>query len=164
MARRFRAGEFSPSSAVQGDAMSETSSMLPDLIDISREGTDFYERAAERVDDKALRSLFAQLAVAKSRLVEELASEVPTRRGRAKSADWVGVCRESYSALAKGIKRPQPEQIVQLEEVEGQLHDTFHKVQMDRDNPFVIRILAKEYLHKADALNKEMRARRRALE
>ena len=56
--------------------MTDTTNNLSDLIEISEDGTAFYEEAAQKVKDKKLSSLFAKLAKVKSDLVTELSGEV----------------------------------------------------------------------------------------
>lgn len=149
--------------------MTDTSSSLSDLIEISEDGSAFYEEAAQKVKDKKLSSLFAKLAKAKSDLVQELSGEVkaPAKK-RSRTA-----ARKSVSALAElsrtyaGLRKPggeatPAERMQRLAEVEGRLQSTFQKVVLDREHSFVVRVLAKQYVSKAEVLNKELRACQRS--
>src|SRR5687768_12991114 len=64
--------------------MTETTNSLSDLIEISEDGTAFYEEAAQKVKDKKLSALFARLAKAKSDLAQELSGEVKPVAGKKK--------------------------------------------------------------------------------
>ena len=65
--------------------MSESLSILPELIEASREGMDFYAEAAAEVKDSELSKLFRRMAEAKSTLVEELSQEVTTKPAGSKA-------------------------------------------------------------------------------
>lgn len=56
--------------------MSSQTAHLNELIEITRDGEEFYRHAAQEVRDQSLRSLFGDLAGAKQQLVETLALEV----------------------------------------------------------------------------------------
>src|SRR5688572_9766844 len=56
--------------------MSDSSNILPELIEASRDGGEFYAEAAESVKDAELSKLFKRMARAKADLAQELANEV----------------------------------------------------------------------------------------
>jgi uncharacterized protein (TIGR02284 family) len=56
--------------------MSSQTAQLNELIEITRDGEEFYRHAAQEVRDPGLRGLFADLARAKQQLVETLAVAV----------------------------------------------------------------------------------------
>lgn len=143
--------------------MTDTTSNLSDLIEISEDGFAFYEEAAQKVKDKKLSSLFAKLAKVKSELVQELSGEVkaPARkpaRGARKPASTLGELSQAYAGLRKAPAAAPAERYQRMAEVEGQLQSTFQKVVLDKDQSFVVRVLAKQYVSKAEVLNKELRA------
>ena len=47
----------------------KTANALNDLISIARDGKDFYEEAAQKVDDAELKTLFARIATTKAQIV-----------------------------------------------------------------------------------------------
>lgn len=143
--------------------MTDTTSSLPDLIEISEDGFAFYEEAAQKVKDKKLSSLFSKLAKAKSELVQELSNEVKPakRRGRRKPPEALADLCQAYEGLRKQQAAPA-ERFQRMAEVEGQLQQTFQKVVLDREQSFVVRVLAKQYVSKAEVLNKELRAVQRS--
>jgi len=150
--------------------MTDTSNSLSDLIEISEDGGAFYEEAAQKAKDKKLSVLFAKLAKAKADLAQELAGEVkPTAakkktaaKGAKKAPNSLGDLSKAYAGLRKQWSDAPAERYSRMAEVEGQLQVTFHKVVLDRDHSFVVRVLAKQYVSKAEALNKELRACQRA--
>lgn len=147
--------------------MTDTTNSISDLIEISEDGMAFYEEAAQKVKDKKLSTLFTRLAKAKSDLAQELSGEVkPAAAGRKKAArkneGSLGELSKAYAGLLKQWPESGAERYLRMAEVEGQLQVTFQKVVLDRDHSFVVRVLAKQYVSKAEVLNKELRACQRA--
>jgi uncharacterized protein (TIGR02284 family) len=144
--------------------MTDTTSNLSDLIEISEDGFAFYEDAAQKVKDKKLSALFTRLAKVKSDLAQELSGEVKPVAGKKKpakkSASTLGELSNAYAGLRK--QEAGAERFSKMAEVEGQLQTTFQKVVLNRDHSFVVRVLAKQYVSKAEVLNKELRAAHRA--
>ena len=143
--------------------MTDTTNSISDLIEISEDGMAFYEEAAQKVKDKKLSTLFTRLAKAKSDFAAELSGEVkPVAGGKkktAKKADGpLGELSKAYAGLLKQWPESGAERYTRMAEVEGQLQVTFQKVVLDRDHSFVVRVLAKQYVSKAEVLNKELRA------
>lgn len=144
--------------------MSETASTLPDLIQISLDGSDFYEEAARSVSDKKLSRVFTDMARAKSELAANLASEVKPAKGKAKNPmELVGEIGQTYATVGRSPKSVNSAHITALEQSETHIQGSLQKVVMDRDNSFVIRVLAKQYVSKAEALKAELRSRKRSL-
>ena len=128
--------------------MTDTSNSLSDLIEISEDGGAFYEEAAQKVKDKKLVALFTRMAKAKA---------------AKKPVSSLGDLSKAYAGLRKQWTDSPAERFLKMAEVEGQLQITFHKVVLDRDQSFVVRVLAKQYVSKAEVLNKELRACQRAV-
>ena len=148
--------------------MTDTSNSLSDLIEISEDGTAFYEEAAQKAKDKKLVALFTRMAKAKADLAQELAGEVKPAAAKKKvgkvkkPASTLGDLSNAYAGLRKQWSDAPAERYLRMVEVEGQLQVTFQKVVLDRDHSFVVRVLAKQYVSKAEVLNKELRACQRA--
>lgn len=144
--------------------MTDTTSSISDLIEISEDGTAFYEEAAQKVKDKKVSTLFAKLAKAKSELAQELSGEMkPAPKSKArkpakKAAGPLDELSKVYAGMRKQWPESPAERFTRMAEVEGQLQTTFQKVVLDRDHSFVVRVLAKQYVSKAEVLNKELRA------
>jgi uncharacterized protein (TIGR02284 family) len=144
--------------------MSETAYFLHDLIKISRHGTEFYEEAAKSVSDKKLSRVFTDMAKAKTALADNLAGELKAEHKKpAKSIDLVDEVGQTYAGIGRGFKAVNSANITALEQSESQIQVSLQKVVMDRDNSFVIRVLAKQYVHAAENLKAELRSSKRSL-
>lgn len=168
--------------------MSDSSNILPELIEASRDGGEFYAEAAESVKDAELSKLFKRMARAKSDLAQELANEVVARpikvkpagksatatktpaktASRAKAAaapakGWVGEIHAVYRDLRPGMKAIRQDQVARIEETENQLLGRVQQVRHDKENSYVVRVLAMQYETHARALGEALRARKRRL-
>ena len=149
--------------------MSESLNILPELIEASREGVDFYAEAADAVSDTELSKLFRRMSQAKSTLVEELSHEVkPGATGKTRSAakravspsDWVANINTTYTTLRTGLKAIKQDQV---EQAESDLLGRIQRIRHDRDHSYVVRVLAMQYEAKARAVHEGLRARKRRL-
>lgn len=152
--------------------MSESLNILPELIEASREGMDFYAEAAAEVKDSELSKLFRRMAEAKSTLVEELTQEVSAKpagsKARAakratKPAEWVAHVNATYTALRGGLKAIRQDQVAQIEQAEADLLGRVQRIRHDRDHSYVVRVLAMQYEAKARVVHEGLRARKRRL-
>lgn len=160
--------------------MSDSSNILPELIETAREGGEFYAEAAESVRDSELKKLFKRVARAKADLAQELANEVgvtaapaatrrakttksPRRAGAVQASEWAGAVNAVYRDLRGGMKAMQHDQVVQIEETENQVLGRIQQVRHDKDHSYVVRVLAMQYETHARALGEALRARKRRL-
>ena len=165
--------------------MSDSSNILPELIEASRDGGEFYAEAAESVKDAELSKLFKRMARAKADLAQELANEVVIRPVKAKPAaktaaaakapakgkaagktsakGWVGEIHAVYRDLRPGMKTIKQDQVTRIEETENQLLGRIQQVRHDKENSYVVRVLAMQYETHARALGEALRARKRRL-
>ena len=167
--------------------MSDSSNILPELIEASRDGGEFYAEAAESVKDAELSKLFKRMARAKADLAQELANEVVARpikvkavsktaaakapaktaaKSTAKAAPakgWVGEIHAVYRDLRPGMKAIRQDQVTRIEETENQLLGRIQQVRHDKENSYVVRVLAMQYETHARALGEALRARKRRL-
>ena len=139
--------------------MSDSTHFLHDLVQISRTGTEFYEEAAKTVADKKLKRVFTDMAKAKSTLAEHLSAELKPAPKRGKPAEILDEIRKTYV----GIKAVNQASITQLEQTESHLQVSLQKVVMDRDHSFVIRVLAKQYVHTSEGLKAGLRLSKRSM-
>lgn len=78
--------------------MSSQTAHLNELIEITRDGEEFYRHAAQEVRDQSLRRLFADLAQAKQQLVEALAVAVARQHQEpARSGTLLGALQRLYT-------------------------------------------------------------------
>ena len=165
--------------------MSDSSNILPELIEASRDGGEFYAEAAASVKDAELSKLFKRMARAKADLAQELANEVVARpikpkpaaktaaakaapvKGKAAKAapakGWVGEIHAVYRDLRPGMKTIKQDQVTRIEETENQLLGRIQQVRHDKENSYVVRVLAMQYETHARALGEALRARKRRL-
>mgnify|MGYP002733509497 CR=1 FL=1 len=151
--------------------MSESLDILPELIEASREGVDFYAEAADMVTDTELSKLFRRMADAKSALVEVLSQEVTPKavskpkssKGEMKSAEWVSHINETYRGLRSGLKGIRQDQVTQIEQAEADVLGRVQRIRHDRECSYVVRVLAMQYEAKARAVHEGLRARKRRL-
>ncbi len=145
--------------------MSENAHYLHDLIDITRDGTEFYEEAAKAVPDKKLSRVFTDLAKAKTALADNMTPELkPDGRGKSNPMELRDEVMQTYEGVRAGFKSVGSAQITALEQTESQIQVSLQKVVMDRDHSFVVRVLAKQYVHAAEALKAELRSRKRTMQ
>ena len=96
--------------------MSETACFLHDLIQISRDGTEFYEEAARTVSDKKLSKVFTDMAKAKTTLADNLSIELkPGSKPGAKSMDLVDEVGQAYAGIGRGMKAVNSAHITAME-------------------------------------------------
>lgn len=145
--------------------MTDSSANLSDLLEISREGVEFYAHAAQSVSDAKLRSLFKQVAKSKANLADNLVGEVGPGKGdkRRKVLGPVAEFQKTYASLRQHMAKPSGNEIDALGQAEDRLHSRFQELVMDRDQTFMVRVLAKQYLARVDPLYREIRARKRSL-
>ncbi|MCI1709901.1 MAG: DUF2383 domain-containing protein [Chiayiivirga sp.] len=147
--------------------MSDSTNILPDLIEATREGGEFYAEAAVSVKDSELSKLFKRMAQAKSDLAQELSNEIapkvtkPAARtakakapaktaakvkaGKATKDGWVGEIHAVYRGLSGGLKTIKQDQVSLIEETENQLLGRVQQVRHDKANSYVVRVLAMQY-------------------
>lgn len=163
--------------------MSDSSNILPDLIEATREGGEFYAEAAVSVKDSELSKLFKRMAQAKSDLAQELSNELapkaakparPAARAKTPAKDakpakgaaregWVGEVHAVYRGLAGGLKTIKQDQVSLIEETENQVLGRVQQVRHDKGNSYVVRVLAMQYETHARAMGEALRARKRRL-
>ena len=144
--------------------MSETAQFLHDLMDITRDGTEFYEEAAKAVPDKKLSRVFTDLAKAKTALADNLTPELkPATKGKYAPMELRGEVNQAYAGVRAGFKSVGSAHLTALEQTESQIQVNLQKIVMDRDHSFVVRVLAKQYVHAAEALKAELRSRKRTM-
>lgn len=156
--------------------MSESLNILPELIEASRDGMDFYEEAADTVRDTELSKLFRRMARAKADLAQELSNEVdvqPAKKApagkakpagkRAQVAAWVRELHATYRDLREGLSAIRVDQVSQIEQTEAELLSRVQKIRHDRDHSYVVRVLAMQYEAHARVVHEGLRARKRRL-
>lgn len=105
---------------------------LNDLIEIARDGKDFYAEAAQKVKDAQLSALFNRIAATKHDIVTTLSAEVAAAGGKpAESGTFVGSMQQLYGKVRAAFGDTQYGYVAELEESEDRLLKAFNDVLAD---------------------------------
>jgi len=113
--------------------MSSETAHLNELIEITRDGEQFYRHAAQEVGDQSLRSLFDELARAKQQLVEALALAVAAQDEEpARGVTLLGSLQRLYvDTRARFARDEDAIYVVQLADAEGRLLRAFEEARAE---------------------------------
>ncbi|RXR03448.1 PA2169 family four-helix-bundle protein [Pseudoxanthomonas composti] len=113
---------------------SKTAHSLNDLIQIARDGQDFYTDAAPKVKDAELAQLFNKIAATKQNIVDQL-SRVVAANGKepAQHGTLVGSLQEFYGKTRAALGDTQYGYVAELEESEDRLLKAFRETVADAD-------------------------------
>lgn len=137
---------------------------LNDLIEIARDGGDFYTEAAGKVDDSELSSLFTQMATHKRDIVAGLSADVAATGGvPAEHGTIVGSMAKSYADVRAALGDTNYEYVAQLEEAEDRMMKAFKDTLNDGDTPAAAKTAAEKYLPRVVECHNIMRSRKQAL-
>lgn len=142
----------------------KTEHSLNDLIEIARDGGDFYTEAAGRVEDSELSALFGQMATHKRDIVAGLSADVTATGGvPAEHGTIVGSMAQSYADVRAALGDTNYEYVAQLEEAEDRLMKAFKDTLNDDDTPAAAKAAAEKYLPRVVECHDIMRSRKQAL-
>jgi uncharacterized protein (TIGR02284 family) len=137
---------------------------LNDLIEIARDGGDFYTEAADRVEDSQLSALFTQMATHKRDIVSGLSADVVATGGEpAEHGTLVGTMAQAYANVRAALGDTNYEYVAQLEEAEDRLMGAFKDTINDDDTPTAAKASAQKYLPRVIECHDTMRSRKQAL-
>lgn len=144
--------------------MNSTSKILNEIISVTRDGKEFYEHAASKVDDSELMTLFARMAAVKGQIVSGLSTEVkslgeqPTETGT-----WSGNLSQMYGDLRAVLGDKDYAYVAKLEDSEDRLLKAFVETIADADTPASVREILNRYMPEVRSCHEVMRARKLAL-
>ena len=116
--------------------MKNSDHILDDLVAANRDGKNFYEQAATKVDNPRLKSLFSRIANVKSDIVQGLSNEAHVSgNSPATAGTWTGDFNKLYGDVRKHLGDKDYAYVARLEESEGRLLKEFNKVLDDKDVP-----------------------------
>lgn len=142
----------------------KTANTLNDLISIARDGKDFYEEAAQKVDDAELKTLFARIATTKAQIVGELSAAVQAAGGKPEdSGTLVGSMQQMYGKIRAAFGDTEYGYVAELEESEDRLLEAFDEAARDADTPPAARDVIVRLLPEVRASHDVMRARKHAM-
>ena len=139
--------------------MTEKSNAVPEFLQATRTGASFYESAADATADRKLSKLFKRLAQAKATLVQDLEKEVDRKTAKGKGS-WTVDIEKIYAAVREA-RESRAEQVEQLDRVEGSVLLRAQQIVMDKQQCYVVRVLAQQYVTRINAVREELRARKR---
>ena len=114
--------------------MNDSNKNLNDLIAIARDGKDFYQHAATKVDDGSLKALFARIAVSKDAIVQGLSAEVRAEGDKpTQSGTFVGEISKLYGDVRALVGNTDYAYVAQLEDSEDRLLKAFNDAIADTD-------------------------------
>ena len=131
---------------------------LRDLVQIARDGADFYAAAEPEVTDARLKTVFERMAASKQDLIDalsgrlEMIGETPPSTGTT-----LGALRKAYTDVRANLTADNEKvYISQLEETEDRLLHHFEDALRDSDND-EIRSQLQAHLPRVQACHDEMR-------
>ena len=137
---------------------------LNDLIEIARDGSDFYTEAAGKVDNPELTTLFQTMAGHKRDIVAGLTAEVSAAGGDpADRGTMLGSMHQVYTRARAALGDTDYAWVAELEELEDRLLDAFRDTVEDNDTPPAARAAAQKYLPRVVECHDIMRNRKMAL-
>jgi uncharacterized protein (TIGR02284 family) len=145
-------------------AAPEDVSTLAELIQIAREGAEFYLGAADKVRNSRLRDLFHEMAAARARLVAELQSHVGAAATPATPPTSFGLnLRKLYvDLLARTADDSDRSYVAQLEEVEDGLLEATEDAVAEAHTPAIRQVLER-HLPRVRANHDRVRAMKQSL-
>lgn len=146
------------------DTQKKTQHSLNDLIAISRDGQEFYQEAAQKVEDAELATLFRRMAAVKAEVVTALGQVVQASGGTPEQEGTLaGSIRQGYTKVRAALGDRRYAYVAELEETEDRLLHAFDEVVADQDTPAVARDAALRLLPEVRACHDVMRTRKQAL-
>jgi uncharacterized protein (TIGR02284 family) len=137
---------------------------LNDLIEIARDGGDFYTEAAGKVENSELSALFGQMATHKRDIVAGLSTDVAATGGTpAEHGTMVGSMQQAYGNVRAALGDANYEYVSQLEETEDRLLAAFRDTISDKDTPAAAKMAAEKYMPRVVECHNIMRNRKLAM-
>jgi uncharacterized protein (TIGR02284 family) len=143
---------------------SNTAHSLNDLIEIARDGKDFYTEAAGKVKDAELSALFTRIAGVKADIVSSLSSTVLAAGGKpADHGTVVGSMQQFYGKVRATLGDTQYGYVAELEESEDRLLKAFKDTLNDADTSPAARQEVTRLLPQVQECHAVMRDRKHAM-
>jgi uncharacterized protein (TIGR02284 family) len=143
--------------------MSKTANVLSDIVQVARDGAEFYDAAVKEVKSPQLRDVFARMAQRKRELIGALSSRIRLEGESAPdSGTFVGTLRKAYADVLAGMSSNEDKVYVgQLEDTEDRLLKEVTTAIKDTDEP-ELRALLTQHLPTIRACHDEMRGLKQA--
>ena len=136
----------------------KNANQLKELVQVARDGAEFYEQAGGQVEDAPLRRLFASMAAAKRELINGLsASLAASGEDVPRGGTLVGSLQKAYGQVRAALARNENRAWVgQLEEAEDRLLEHLRRAIRETDDPSVLGQL-EAYLPRVRDCHEQMR-------
>jgi uncharacterized protein (TIGR02284 family) len=143
---------------------SKTAHNLNDLIEIARDGQEFYTEAAGKVEDAELAALFTRIAGVKNEIVRSLSATVVAAGGKpADHGTFVGSMQQFYGKVRATLGDKQYGYVAELEESEDRLLKAFKDTLTDADTSPAARQEVQRLLPQVQEGHAVMRDRKHAM-
>ena len=143
---------------------SKTEHNLNDLIEIARDGQDFYNEAAGKVEDTELKALFTRIAGVKGRIIASLSSTVAATGGEpAQHGTLRGSMQKMYGNIRATFGDTNYGYVAELEESEDRLLAAFKDALQDADLTPAARQEVTQLFPEVQECHNIMRARKHAM-
>ncbi|NLA69092.1 MAG: PA2169 family four-helix-bundle protein [Gammaproteobacteria bacterium] len=137
---------------------------LNDLIEIARDGAEFYAEAAGKVESAELATLFRRMGEHKHEIVSGLSAEVAAIGGDpADHGTMVGSMRQVYAKARAAFGDTTYAYVAELEELEDRLLDAFKDTLQDEDTLAAAGAAAQRFLPRVIECHDIMRNRKLAM-
>jgi hypothetical protein len=137
--------------------MSETTRLIHDIVDLSLEGTAFYEEAAKAVDDEVLCDAFSQMAKAKAELVDHLNAEIRPWKTQRPTPEALEAPSETYAEGLGHFDDMKAGTLTAIEQSERIVQQSLKRIVSDRDNTCVLRIHVKQHIDETEEFANRLR-------
>ncbi|WP_058834365.1 PA2169 family four-helix-bundle protein [Luteimonas abyssi] len=143
---------------------SKTTHTLNDLIAIARDGRDFYQEAAQKVDDAELKTLFVRIAGVKESIIADLGSAVQSVGGEPEDSGTLrGSMQEMYGKIRAALGDKEYGYVAELEESEDRLLHAFEDAIKDEKTPPAARDVVTRLMPEVRSCHDVMRTRKLAM-
>ncbi len=144
--------------------MNNSTKILNDIISVTRDGKEFYEHAATKVDDSELMTLFARMAAVKGQIVAGLSTEIKAMGDKpAEKGTLAGDLSQMYGDLRALLGNKDYAYVSKLEDSEDRLLKAFDEALADEDTPASTGEILRRYLPEVRSCHDLMRSRKLAL-
>lgn len=144
--------------------MNNSTKILNDIISVTRDGKEFYEHAATKVDDSELMTLFARMATVKGQIVSGLSTEIKAMGDKpAEKGTMAGDMSQMYGDLRAMLGNKDYAYVAKLEDSEDRLLKAFDEAIGDKDTPAIARDILGRFLPEVRSCHEVMRSRKLAL-
>ncbi|PPE74900.1 hypothetical protein C3942_04280 [Solimonas fluminis] len=142
----------------------KNANQLKELVQVARDGAEFYEQAIGHVDDAPLRNLFAGMAAAKRELINGLSASIAASgEDVPQGGTLVGGLQKVYGQVRTALARNENRAWVgQLEDAEDRLLEHMRRAIRETDDPSVLGQL-EAYLPRVRDCHERMRALKQRL-